>query len=89
MEPGTDPGNDSSEDDDDEGMWGSLGDEPSQDWDLEGNLQHPAPSGSFDHDNCTTVSNNAKETANTFVTQLASQFYAADSASLLLSKCIA
>ena len=57
-------------------MWGSIGEDGSQDWDIEGNLRFPAPSSFGDRDN-SSISTEAKVNAERFIPDLINDFYAA------------
>jgi hypothetical protein len=63
--------------DGDDGMWGDMGDDGTQDWDIGDKLQNPAPAGFGDIDHCTTISIESIANYKTFVSDLSRDYYAA------------
>jgi hypothetical protein len=47
-------------------MWGDMGDDGTQDWDIGDRLQNPAHAGFGNIHHCTTISNEALANAKTF-----------------------
>ena len=58
-------------------MWGDMGDDGTQDWDIGDKLQNPAPAGFGDIDHCTTISIESIANYKTFVSDHSRDYYAA------------